>query len=211
MIKKELYPKTKRLGIKGRVFVTEKVDGSNLCLFKTNGTLEIAQRNNIYTIYEIDSIKDIMYKGLYGWLKEHGMDLQDQLNENSVICGEWVGMGKLPYNFKHRFLMFAKANITEDVTLKNINYTHDFFIYPFKNKTIPDYIGIVPVVYDGVDTSFLYKERLDDLYADYAHEEQRPIEGFVVNFENTISKYVRMKSGKLEEHYANGEGGKDND
>ena len=61
MIKKQLYPKTKRLGIQGSVFITEKIDGSNLCFSKTNGTLEIAQRNNIFTIYELDIVKSIMY------------------------------------------------------------------------------------------------------------------------------------------------------
>ena len=36
MIKKEIYPKTPRLKIGGdRVYVTEKLDGSNLVFFKT--------------------------------------------------------------------------------------------------------------------------------------------------------------------------------
>lgn len=34
---------------------------------------------------------------------------------------------------------------------------------------------------------------------------ERDVEGFVVNYKNIISKYVRMKNGKLEEHFDRGE------
>ena len=35
MIKKEIYPKTKRVSCSGeKVEITEKLDGSNLCIFK---------------------------------------------------------------------------------------------------------------------------------------------------------------------------------
>ena len=37
MIKKEIYPKTKRVSCTGeKVQITEKLDGSNLCIFKKN-------------------------------------------------------------------------------------------------------------------------------------------------------------------------------
>ncbi len=29
----------------------------------------------------------------------------------------------------------------------------------------------------------------------------RNVEGFIVNYKNIISKYVRMKNGKLQEHH----------
>ena len=60
MIKKEIYPKTKRVSCSGeKVYLTEKIDGSNLVFFKKNETLYIAQRNNIISIDEIDEqIKD---------------------------------------------------------------------------------------------------------------------------------------------------------
>ena len=46
MIKRTLYPKTKRVQYKNRVVITEKLDGSNIGFFKVNGELVIAQRNN---------------------------------------------------------------------------------------------------------------------------------------------------------------------
>ena len=51
MIKKEIYPKTKRVSCKGdKVYITEKLDGSNLVIFKKNEELYIAQRKNIFKI-----------------------------------------------------------------------------------------------------------------------------------------------------------------
>ena len=51
MIKKEIYPKTKRASCMGdKVELTEKLDGSNLVIFKKNDELYIAQRNNIFKI-----------------------------------------------------------------------------------------------------------------------------------------------------------------
>lgn len=46
MIKgKEIYPKTKRVSCIGdKVYITEKLDGSNLVFFKKNEELYIAQR-----------------------------------------------------------------------------------------------------------------------------------------------------------------------
>ena len=204
MIKKEIYPKTKRLGIIGKISITEKVDGSNLCIFKLNGRLYIAQRSTIYEFGELES--GMMYKGLYGWLEQYNEWLKDNLNEGSVLCGEWIGMGKLKYDFEQKFLMFAKANINEDFTLKNINYTREYFIYPFVDKQIPYFISAVPLVYEGDNTEYLFKSNLDRLYEDYTQQVNRNVEGFVVNYSNSITKYVRMKNGKLEEHYANGEG-----
>lgn len=204
MIKKEIYPKTKRLGLDGNVTVTEKIDGSNLCIFKKDGRLFIAQRSTIYEFGEIES--GLMYKGLYGWLSEHLEELKESLNETSVLCGEWVGMGKLKYNFEQKFMMFAKANITEDFTLKNISYNHDYFIYPFTNKEIPSFIGVVPIVYQGNDMSHLFKYKLDEVYQEYTKLVERNVEGFVVEYGSGISKYVRMKNGKLSEHHATGQG-----
>lgn len=36
MIKKQLYPKTKRVGLKNEVVITEKLDGSNIGFYKLN-------------------------------------------------------------------------------------------------------------------------------------------------------------------------------
>ena len=52
MIKKTLYPKTKRLWIWEDVTITEKLDWSNLWFFNLWWELYIAQRNNIYKASE---------------------------------------------------------------------------------------------------------------------------------------------------------------
>ena len=78
MIKKEIYPKTKRVSNLGdKIFITEKLDGSNLVFFKKDDELYIAQRKNILKFSELEENKGILYKGLYQWLKE---DIGDFLN-----------------------------------------------------------------------------------------------------------------------------------
>ena len=142
---------------------------------------------------------------MYQWLKDNKTDL-DLLREDSVICGEWLGMGKLKYTvdkFDKRFYMFAKANIDDDLNLYNIYYNHDLFIYPFENLEIPKFIGLVPMAYELEYVPD--KDKLDNLYAKYTEKVNRDVEGFVVNVNNTIRKYVRMKNGKLQEHFDRGE------
>lgn len=132
------------------------------------------------------------------------MDLYT-IRNNAVVCGEWLGMGKLKYNvveFDKRFYMFAKANIDEKFELYNIYYNHELFIYPFEEAIIPNCIGIVPTV-----SKLKYmpkKENLDILYNKYVKKVNRCVEGFIVNTNNSIRKYVRMKNGKLQEHFDRG-------
>lgn len=203
MIKKEIYPKTQRVKCIGaQIEITEKLDGSNLVIFKLNNEINIAQRNNIFNICEITENKDKLYKGLYQWLLDNKDILQDELIENSAICGEWIGMGKLKYpigEFDKKFYMFAKANIYEDILLTNLKYEHDLFKYPFITQIIPNCIGIVPVV--GKIPYIPDKESLDKMYEKYVKKVGRNVEGFVINYENNIGKYVRMKNGKLQEHF----------
>ena len=53
MIKKSIYPKTKRLGKENTVItITEKLDGSNLAFFKKDGVIHIATRSNILNLEE---------------------------------------------------------------------------------------------------------------------------------------------------------------
>ena len=142
MIKKEIYPKTQRVRCDGdKVYITEKLDGSNLVIFKKNDKLYFAQRKNIICIDEIAKIK-------------------------------------------------ARA--------KNA-----LFIYPFINQKIPSFIGMVPEVAElnVIPT----KEHLDSIYEKYAANKNRNVEGFIVNYKNIITKYVRMKNGKLQEHFDRGE------
>lgn len=205
MIKKSLYPKTPRVKVMGeKVHLTEKLDGSNLVFFKKDGELYIGCRNNIYTLAEIEEVKDKLYKGLYAWLKDNGEVLKNSLMENSAICGEWMGMGSIKYDigdFDKRWYMFAKANIDADFNLFNLKYDHSLFIYPFVDGVIPSFLGIVPEV---CETSVLpNKEHLDSIYAKYCAKVGRPVEGFVINYLDNICKYVRMKSGKLVEYSEN--------
>lgn len=208
MIKKEIYPKTQRLKCKGeQVEVTEKLDGSNLCIFKKEDIMYLAQRNNIFTFDELEENKDKLYKGVYQWILDNKQVLEEQIINNSVVCGEWLGMGQIKYSvdeFDKRLYMFAKANIDDDFNLYNLIYNHDLFIYPFKDQVIPNFIGIVPVVAElnVIPT----KEHLDSIYSKYCEKEKRNVEGFVVNYNNIISKYVRMKNGKLKEHFDRMEG-----
>ena len=207
MIKKEIYPKTKRVSCKGeKVYITEKLDGSNLVIFKKDDELYIAQRKNIFKISELGEVKAILYKGLYQWLVDNKEVLINELHNNSAICGEWLGMGCLKYTideFDKKWYMFAKANIDDEFNLYNLNYDHSLFIYPFISQTVPNFIGIVPEV---AELNVLpTKEHLDSIYEKYCNKVNRNVEGFVVNYKNIITKYVRMKNGKLQEHFDRGE------
>ena len=206
MIKKEIYPKTKRIAIDGfKIQLTEKLDGSNLVIFKKDEKLYIAQRKNIYSLEELEEAKNIIYKGLYEWLKNNGEYLQEHLINNSCLCGEWLGMGQIKYTideFDKRFYMFAKANIDEDFNLYNIMYEHNLFIYPFDNQEMPKFIGEVPIIADiKVEPD---KKMLDSIYSKYCEKVgNRNVEGIVINCNNLITKYVRMKNGKIIEYSDN--------
>lgn len=206
MLKKEIYPKTKRLSCEGdKVYITEKLDGSNMVIFKKEEKIYIAQRKTIFSLDEMEAAKSIMYKGLYQWLVDN-KDVFNDLHNNSAICGEWLGMGQLKYHvdeFDKRFYMFAKANVNDDFTLYNLMYDHKLFIYPFQSQIIPKCIGIVPEVMEL--NVIPNKEHLDSVYTKYSEKVKRNVEGFVINYKDIISKYVRMKNGQLREHFDRGE------
>lgn len=207
-MKKSIYPKTERVKVEQKDIcqLTEKLDGSNLCILKKNNTLYFAQRNNIFSLEELHDNKNLLYKGLLQWIDEHKDYLLEQLHDNSVLCGEWLGMGNIKYDkeeFDKRFYMFAKANITDNFDLINIYYYHHLFIYPFKNQVIPDFIGVVPVIEES--HVIPNKKELDVIYFNYCHKVERNVEGIVVNYQNRITKYVRMKNGKIQEHFDRGE------
>jgi hypothetical protein len=199
MLLKEIYPKTTRISCQNNVQITEKLDGSNLCIFKKDDVLYIAQRKRIISYNDIEQDKQYFYKGLYQWLKDN-FEVLNTINNNSVVCGEWLGMGKIKYpTFDKKFYMFAKANIDDDFKLYNINYNHTLFGYSFEAQAVPVCIGIVPVVADL--QCLVGKEQLDELYQEYTQQEGRNVEGFVINYNNNITKYVRMKNGRLSEHF----------
>ena len=203
MIKKTIYPKTQRTTALNKIIITEKIDGSNLTFFKYKDELYFAQRNFIFKLSELEEMKQKLYKGLYDWLTEHGKDLEERLNNNSAICGEWVGMGKIKYGHAFddiKFLMFAKANVNDKFNLFNINYYHEFFIYPFVDNNIPDYISKVPVAFTVTKQPEI--KDLNEWYDFYTNSVNRNVEGFIINSGNSVSKYVRLKDGKLTEHHA---------
>ena len=206
MIKKTLYPKTKRLESKKEVItITEKIDGSNLSFFKLDGELYIAQRNNIYSLTEAMGVgiipKNVMYKHLHDFLANYGSELKADLQEKAVVSGEWIGMGRIDYgNVTQRFLQFAKGNVDDEMNLIKLNYNHDLFKWSFISQEVPQFIGVVPVVL--ITDEFPSKEELDSLYEEVAQEQTHPVEGFVVAVGNeSISKYVRFKDGALKEHF----------
>nr|DAI46420.1 MAG TPA: ligase [Caudoviricetes sp.] len=199
MINKQIYPKTKRIPLSSAIYVTEKIDGSNLGLFNLNDKLYIAQRGLVFSIDEIEEVKSKMYKGLYAWLKENAENIK--LNNNSCIFGEWLGMGQIKYGeiFNEKLLMFAKANVDDEFNVTNLNYDHSLFKYSFINQERPTFIGIVPIA--AVLNKMPTKEELDKLYLDYSNLVNRKVEGLIINFNNNILKYVRFKNGKEEEHH----------
>lgn len=229
IIKKTLYPKTPRLG-EERVIVTEKLDGSNLGIFRSKNGLLIAQRNYIFKWTEKAvslSNKEHYYKGLFSWLQEHGKELMENMHIGSGIFGEWIGMGKINYRrLEKKFYIFAKANLTEEEDdIKNLYYDRDLFIYPFKDQIIPEFIGVVPVVAELTKSPSI--EELNKMYIRYVLQLNEytltdateiinkdgtnyaivdinylpeKVEGFVINSNNTIYKYVRFKNGRSSEH-----------
>ncbi len=74
-----------------KVTITEKLDWSNLWLFKLNWELIIAQRNNVFTLDELN--KNTAYKWLIWWIEEN----KEQLDfcEWSWVFGEWIWMWSL--------------------------------------------------------------------------------------------------------------------
>lgn len=207
IIKQSIYPKTTRFGKdEKKIFLTEKIDGSNLAFFKFENELYIAQRNNIYKFKDFkenkDHFKNIIHKGLCPFLEEHGDDLDEKLYDGSAICGEWLGQGKIKYNnrFNTRFLLFAKARVIKlgDVfSLQNIVYNPDLIHWAI-GETLPDYLDIVPLVAELDHYPNL--EELDKIYLEYSEKQDSKVEGFVINNNNKIEKYVRFKRGVLEPH-----------
>ena len=208
MIKYSIYPKTPRVDINMQYQITEKLDGANLGIGKYNGKIYIFLRNNIVCENEIDSYKGILYKDLYLWLKDNMDKLRCDLNDNTIVFGEWLGMGKIKYDNFNRWYLFAKAKIinlveedVDNISLDYMNYEIDKLMYAFKDQNIPSYINTVPIV--DINSYMLRKLTLDSLYEEYISKVGRQVEGFVIYneiFKQPI-KYVRLKNGKLQEHF----------
>lgn len=206
MIKQETYGKTER--IRPGTFhwlITEKLDGANLCIGMTqNGRLLIHQRARILTLDEADQLE---YKGLSAWVKKHAGVLQT-IYPGSVLCGEWLGMGRLKYpesEFPNPFNVFAKARYLgpdgPEIDTDTLDYDPKTFGYVTGGE-LPGCISAVPVVgHSNVPPTIT---QLDMLYSARTELTGRPVEGFVITDIGPGEhrcKYVRMKNGKVAEHY----------
>ena len=196
MLQKKLYPKTERVS-ENKFIITEKLDWSNLWIFKLGWKIFIAQRNNCY-YYDDQAARNIAYKWLI-WRIEENKDKID-LHEWSWVFGEWIWMWQLKYwnAFDKRFYIFAKANIDDSLENLRIIYKNELFMYPFISQTIPSCMWVVPIV-DNVNT--LSIEYLNDLYDRYLEKVNRPVEWFIIRFWNKIEKYVRNKGWKIIDHH----------
>lgn len=192
--------------MKERRIKMEKIDGSNLTFFKFENELYIAQRNYIYKFKDFkenkDLFKGVIYKGLTPFLEQFGADLEEKLYDGSAICGEWLVKHQISYGnrFNTRFLLFAKARVIETnngFSLQNIVYNLDL-IHWAVGETLPDYLNIVPFVCELDHYPSL--EELDKIYLEYSEKQDSKVEGFVINDNNKIEKYVRFKNGVLEPH-----------
>lgn len=204
MNKETLYPKTRRFSTENESLyqITEKLDGSNLSIANIENELYIYQRNRSYKYKDLtkEEIKQIVYNGLYGWLDIHYDELISTIRPDRVIIGEWLGMGKIKYDFDDRFFMFAKAILEED-KLTKIKYNLDHLKFAFNTNEIPNFISCVPMV-NNIDSGQLQITILDNLYNRYSQEIGRNVEGFIITNDKMdyCQKYVRFKNGKATEH-----------
>lgn len=200
-----LYPKTSRFNNRGEYQITEKMDGSNMAFFMHQGTLYIASRKYLFTSDE-SNVKE--FKGMRQWLDAHEEYLKEHLLDGSVIVGEWLGQGHIKgydINENTRFRMFAKGNLEfnksdEIIGFKNLLYKQELFIHPFDDQEIPEFIQLVPIVMIVKTQPSL--EELNELYDEYCKVTDREVEGFIILApDRAITKYVRLKNGKPQEHY----------
>ncbi|MGL5710465.1 MAG: RNA ligase family protein [Cetobacterium sp.] len=208
LIYKDLYPKTKRIA--NICEITEKIDGSNLQFFKIEGILYIATRNNILSVVDekefIKSKIESSYTGILDFLEKYETWLTENIYEGSSIIGEWTRNERyIDLIEKSRFVMFGKARVelvkeTNDFKISNLVYNQSLLKYAFNEQEIPDFINLVPLV--ETSSEYLTVEKLDELYDEYCKKVNRLVEGFVINYNGEITKYVRLKKGKLKPHHS---------
>lgn len=206
MIKRELYPKTPRMKNNGTPFiVTEKLDGQNISIYKKDGLLYVGLRKNVFPVCELIELgaKNNNYKPFADWFAEHKDDLLTQLYEGSCIHGEWIDDKQHIRDYKANgfdkmIYLFAKSRISDDGKICNLNYHLDELKYPFEDKQIPDYLGVVPLVCEMFVVPT--KESMDKVYDEYTDGLNRRVEGLVVSRNNIIEKYLRYNKGKFVEY-----------
>lgn len=220
----KLYPSTKRIQTpKLQIDITEKLDGSNLGIFKiSNDSLLVAQRNYCFVWSPSMEItpedRDFAYEGLFGWLELVGQKLIDTLRLYNGFFGEYMfnhinDSRFIDYNDRTDLTLglyiFAKAslqvlgiNSTElsDVSVRGLTYKRDLVKYVFSNNEIPtDIVDLVPLVHTFGHVPSI--PDLDNLYEEYCKRINHKPEGFIVLLENNqILKYVRFKGGEFGPH-----------
>ena len=216
IIEKSLYPKTSRIA--NLCEITEKIDGANIQFFVVKGELYVATRDYIIPIKDnkhmdwIGRIVEPSYVGLTEFILKHRNWLTENIYEGSSIIGEWTRNERYIDLIKEsRFVMFAKGRVemysidTSSSTktwakLTNIVYNQDLLKYVFNGAEIPYFISLVPLV--ETSSEYLTVEKLDELYDKYCEQVNRKVEGFVINYNGHITKYVRLKGKKLKPHHS---------
>lgn len=211
VVNKDLYPKTERVKIKDAVTLTEKIDGSNLGIFKVNNDLIIALRENYFyysSVKDNERANELInsYTGLKDFLEDHAEELIEKLYDHSGFFGEWMTKSRLAYPEEFcggKWFIFAKARLEgnyNDFKIDKLSYNHNLFIYPFADQVIPSYIQLVPVIKTMDHVPDIIE--LNKIYDNYRlNIVNRNVEGIIVIYNDQIRKYVRMKKGKLEDHH----------
>lgn len=216
IIEKSLYPKTTRIA--NLCEITEKIDGSNIQFFVINSELYMATRENIISIKDNENMDWISkkiessYTGITEFILKYREFLTNNIYEGSSIIGEWTRNERYSALIPNsRFLMFAKGRVEMitsmqplkreiDFKLTNIVYNQGLLKYAFNEQCIPSFIELVPLV--ATSSEYLTIEKLDELYDEYCAKVDRKVEGFVINYNGSITKYVRLKGKKLQPHHS---------
>lgn len=208
MIKKILYPKTPRIGEKeSYVEITEKLDGSNIGLFKMDNKLIIIQRNFIFEWNDLKKDEyEVTDKQLILWLMNNADEIHSKLYNKSGVFGEWLNTGKIIYDnteIQKKFYIFAKARLSgesiETYKVINMFYTQELIPYAFNERILPENMAIVPLVTTLKKLPSV--DELNVLYDEYILTvNKRKVEGFIINEKEQIKKYVRYKKGKFTPH-----------
>lgn len=216
IIEKSLYPKTSRIA--NLCEITEKIDGSNIQFFVINSELYMATREYVVSIKDnenmdwISKIIEPSYTGVIEFILNHRYFLTRNIYEGSSIIGEWTRNERYSSLIPNsRFVMFAKGRVEKitsmqplkrevDFKLTNIVYNQELLKYVFAERCIPNFIELVPLV--ATSSEYLTIEKLDELYEEYCAKVGRKVEGFVINYNGSITKYVRLKGKKLKPHHS---------
>lgn len=213
MVTKEIYPKTPRLSSNPEYQITEKIDGSNLCIgkviLKGEPIIFVATRGIIYNgATEADCINK-NYPKLRGWIKEHYDFFMQELHEGSVLFLEWTGQGGHNVKYDHHGAWYYGKGRVKSIEINSLNdisldpsystYSIPLLIYPFISQEIPDFLRIPWFINTCTLPDKAYLDNLFNEVNDEIHALTK-IEGFVVWDGHRISKYVRRKNGKLVEY-----------